>query len=201
MSIEKQPVAGEITQLLVRSRDGDDGARNLLWSAAYDELKKIAAAKLRGERQNHSLQPSALVNEAFLKLAGLTRIDWQNRSHFFGIAARVMRQILVDHARARLTDKRGGDPIYTELDPAIADKGMSTDVLAVNEALESLARKDARAAQVVECRYFAGLSIEETAAGLGIAPRTVKRDWQIGRAWMKQHLSRTARNEGEPAAE
>jgi len=160
-------------------------------TAVYGELRKLAAAKLRNERPNHSLQASGLVNEAYIKLAGLNRVDWQNRAHFFGFAARAMREILVDHARARRADKRGGALQPVSLDSAVVlEQGSVTDVLAVDEALSSLARKDPRAARVVELRFFAGLSIEETAEVLDVAPRTVKRDWQLGRAWLRRQLSR-----------
>lgn len=191
MSEANQGGPGDITQLLARFRQGDDEATNLLMTAVYGELRKLAAARLRNERPDHSLQASALVNEAYIKLAGLNRVDWQNRAHFFGFAARAMREILVDHARARLAEKRGGNVQVVPFDEAVVmDKGKITDVLAIDEALNSLSRKDPRAARVVECRYFAGLSIEETAEALGVAPRTVKRDWQIGRAWLRRQLSR-----------
>jgi RNA polymerase sigma factor (TIGR02999 family) len=179
-----------ITELLLRCRRGDKQAEEQLISAVYAELHKIAAAYLRRERPDHSLQASALVNEAYIKLAGLTQLDWQNRSHFFGVAARIMREVLVDHARARRAEKRGRGLQLVPLDEAmIVEKRKTTDILALNEALDDLAKKDPRAARVVECRYFAGLSVDETAAALGIAPRTVKHDWQFGRAWLLRQLS------------
>jgi len=185
--------AGAITALLTRYQHGDKEAEQQLISAVYPELRKIAAAKLRGERPNHSLQASDLVNEAYVKLAGLTRLDWQSRSHFFGVAARVMREVLTDHARARRAQKRGGsirvEPIN---ETRVLDRGQATDILALDEALDLLGRKDPRAVRVVECRFFAGLSIEETAEVVGVAPRTVKRDWQFGRAWLRQRLSLAA---------
>jgi RNA polymerase sigma factor (TIGR02999 family) len=189
----KQP--GEITLLLTRAQQGDKLAEERLAAAVYGELRKIAAAYLRRERPDHSLQPTALVNEAYLKLADLNRLRWQDRSHFFGVAARIMRQVLVDHARARLTEKRGRDyvvvPITKHLmiDPTAKTQ---TGILALHDALEALERKDPRAVRVIECRFFTGLSIEETAEALGIAERTVKRDWQIGRAWLRRELARSS---------
>ena len=179
-----------ITELLTRYQQGDEQAERQLISTVYPELRKIARAQLRNERPDHSLQASALVNEAYIKLVGLTRLDWQSRSHFFGVAARMMRQVLTDHAKARLTEKRGGRIRVQPIEEALLfDAEKTTDILAVDEALESLSRTDPRAAKVVECRFFAGLSIEETAEVVGVGPRTVKRDWQIGRAWLRRRLS------------
>ncbi len=190
MADDDRPIESSITELLLRYRHGDKEAEQQLISAVYTELRRTAAAYLRRERPDHSLQPSALVNEAYIKLAGLSRLDWQNRSHFLGVAARIMREILVDHARARRAEKRGrGVQVVPLEDATIVEKGRATDVLALNEALDHLAQKDRRAAQVVEYRYFAGLSIEETAAALGVAPRTVRQDWQFGRAWLQRRLS------------
>ncbi len=185
-----EPNPGDITQLLLRFQLGDKDAESRLVDAVHGELRKLAAAKLRGERPDHSLQASALVNEAYIKLSSLDRVGWKNRSHFFGFAAHLMREILVDHARARRAEKRGGGLRPLELEEAHAiQQEHSTDILALDEALESLTRKDARAAKVFECRYFAGMSVEETAEALGIAPRTVKRDWQLGRAWLRRRLN------------
>lgn len=181
--------SGEITVLLRRAQGGDRDAEERLIGKVYGELRKLAAAYLRRERSGHSLQPTALVNEAYLRLAKLNRLNWQDRSHFFGVAAHVMRQILVDHARARLADKRGGGVGVVPLDEAlIFDKGQPTEIIALNEALERLQQRDPRVAKVVECRFFAGLSVEETSQALGIAPRTVKRDWHLGRAWLQKEL-------------
>jgi RNA polymerase sigma factor (TIGR02999 family) len=188
---------GEITLLLARTQQGDREAEAKLIATVYGELRKLAVAYLRRERPDHILQPTALVNEAYLKLADLNRLRWQDRSHFFGVAARLMRQILVDHARARRAEKRGGDVLVVPISKALVIDhrvGKASDVLAINEALEALARKDPRAVKVIECRFFAGLSIEETAEALGVAIRTVKRDWQIGRAWLRRELSRSARS-------
>lgn len=184
--------SGEITALLRRAQEGDQDAKERLIEKVYGELRKLAGAYLRRERPGHSLQPTALVNEAYLKLAKLDRLSWQDRSHFFGVAAHVMRQVLVDHARARRAEKRGGGVGVVPLDESrILDKGRPLEIIALNEALERLHVKDPRAAKVIECRFFGGLSVEETAEVLGIAARTVKRDWNLGRAWLRKDLSRT----------
>jgi RNA polymerase sigma factor (TIGR02999 family) len=176
--------------LLRRLQEGDKGAEEHLIEKVYGELRKLAAAYLRRERLGHSLQPTALVNEAYLKLTKLDRLDWQDRSHFFGVAAHLMRQILVDHARTRRAGKRGGGVGVVPLDEArILDKGRPTEIIALDEALDRLHQKDPRAAKVVECRFFGGLSVEETAKVLGVAARTVKRDWSLGRAWLQRELS------------
>ena len=183
--------AGDITVLLSRLQKGDKGAEGELVTKVYPELRKLAVAYMRRERQGHTLQPTALVNEAYLKLAGLKRLRWQDRAHFFGVAARLMRQVLVDYARGRNAEKRGGGVVSIPVSrvPIIArDEASPTDILAIHQALEALAARDPRTARVVECRFFTGLSVEETAAALGIAERTVKRDWQFGRAWLRQHL-------------
>ena len=184
--------AGDITVLLRRAQEGDQEAKERLIEKVYGELRKLAAAYLRRERSGHSLQPTALVNEAYLKLAKLDRLSWQDRHHFFGVASQVMRQVLVDHARARRAGKRGGGLGVIPLEESlILDKGRPTEIIALNEVLDRLQEKDPRAAKVVECRFFGGLSVEETAHALGIAPRTVKRDWNLGRAWLRKELSRT----------
>ena len=182
---------GAITVLLQRYREGDKEAEEQLLAEVYAELRKTAAAYLRRERPNHSLQASALVNEAYIKLAGLNRLDWQSRSHFFGVAAKLMREILVDRARARGAEKRGGNarPI-TLVDHLAFEKPNATDVLALDQALDALARKDPRMARLVQLRYFAGLSIDEAAEVLRVAPRTVKRDWQFARAWLQRRLGK-----------
>ena len=191
--------SGEITLLLRRLQEGDKGAEEHLIEKVYGELRKLAASYLRRERPGHSLQPTALVNEAYLKLTRLDRLSWQDRSHFFGVAAHLMRQILVDHARARRAEKRGGDVRVVPLDEAlILDKGRPMEIIALDEALDRLQEKDPRGAKVVECRFFGGLSVEETAEVLGIAPRTVKRDWYLCRAWLQRELSRNSPHESSP---
>lgn len=190
--------APPLTDLLSAARGGELGATDALASAVYAELRTLAAAHLRRERPDHSLQPTALVHEAYLRLFGGSRIDWRNRAHFFGMAARVMRQVLVDHARRAQRAKRdGGTSIALDvLDDAIAMAGVGLadgsgaplDVLRVHEAIESLAALDARQARIVELRFFVGLTVDETAAVLGVAPVTVSREWAIARAWLAAEL-------------
>ena len=156
----------------------------------YGELRQLAARQLRDERPDHTLSPTSLVHEAFLKLTGNTPVSWESRSHFFGVAAQAMRRILVDHARRRTAQKRGRQHQIT-LDTAAQDAlpTSSDDILGVDEALERLALLDARQARVVELRYFVGLSIEETAEVIGTSIATVKRDWMVARAWLQRELS------------
>ena len=181
---------GEITILLRKIRGGDNEAREQLISAVYSELRKLAAAYFRRERQGHTLQPTALVNEVYLKLVGIQRIEWQNRAHFFGVVARLMRQILVDHARRRNAAKHGGHIKFVPPDTAaILAKGQSIDVLALEQALDRLEEEFPRAAQVVDLRSFGGLTVEETAIVLDISDRTVKKDWRLGRAFLRSALS------------
>lgn len=183
----------EVTALLLRIADGDAAGMERLLPLVYDELHRLAAGQLRRERPDHTLSPTALVHEAYLRLTGGAPVDWRGRGHFFGVAAQAMRRILVDHARRRSRQKRSGQLAVTlepELDH-VADAS-SEEVLAVDEALERLAELDARQARVVELRYFVGLSIEETAAALDISPATVKRDWTIARAWLHRELGPAA---------
>lgn len=181
--------ANDISQLLVRLRNGDDSAEAELIPRIYPELRRLAAGCLQRERREHTLQPTALVNEVFLRLAGAREIEWQSRSHFFAVASRVMRRILVDYARERNAAKRGGGLRPVELEDAlIVSDEQSALVLSVHEALDRLSKLDKRQAQVVEMRFFGGLSEEEIAAVLGISARTVKRDWTIARAWLHAEL-------------
>ena len=179
---------GDITLLLVAWRDGDETARSRLAEAVYDELRRMAQRHLRRERAGHSLTPTALVHEAYLKLIDQRRVQWQNRMQFFAIAARVMRRVLVDHARARATLKRtaGLSIALDEVD--VSATAMDVDVLALDVALQQLAMVDERQSQRVELRFFAGLSVDETATVLGVAPITVKRDWALARAWLFRAL-------------
>lgn len=159
-------------------------------SLVYDELRQVARHQLRGERSDHTLQPTALVHEAYLKLSRLDRIEWSSRAQFFAIAAQAMRRILVDHALGRRTAKRGGGRPPLSLDEAVAVSAEDGEqILALHEALSDLERVEPRLGRVVECRYFAGLSVEETAAALGISTATVKRDWSVARAWLHRELS------------
>jgi RNA polymerase sigma factor (TIGR02999 family) len=190
---------GEVTALLRAWRGGDAVAREELLRRVYDELKRVAAAQLRGERSGHTLQPTALVHEAFMRLLGQTRVDWRDRTHFFGIAAAMMRRVLVDHARARLADKRahqrvtltGGAEVFT--DPAFADESLPPErLLDLDRALDRLAASFPRPARVVELHFFSGLEFAEVATALDLAPRTVMRDWSFARAWLRRELAGAA---------
>ncbi len=155
----------------------------------YDELYRVAANYLRKERSDHTLQPTALVNEAYLKLVDISSVEWQDRAHFFAVSSNVMRRILVDHARAQKTDKRGGDAQKVEFDEAISfSKEKEVDLLALNDALEKLAEIDERQSRIVELRFFGGLSVEETAEVLDVSARTVKREWAMAKAWLYQQM-------------
>lgn len=186
---------GEVTILLRKMQGGDDEAREQLITVVYTELRRLAAAYFRRERQNHTLQPTALVNEAYLKLIGLNRIDWQNRAHFFGVTARLMRQILVDHARRHAAVKHGGEFTFVPPDTgAILEKGQPIDILDLERALTQLEKEHPRAAQVVDLRSFGGLTVEETAAVIDIGARTVKNDWALGKAFLRSRLSGESRD-------
>jgi RNA polymerase sigma factor (TIGR02999 family) len=183
----------DITQLLVQWGEGDAQALESLLPLVYAELRRIAARQLRGERREHTLAPTALVHELYLRLVGQRQASWQNRAQFFAVAARLMRRILVDHARSRLAGKRGGAGTFVPLDEAGARGAEQNvaDVLAVDEALDRLARLDAVQARVLELRFFAGLTVEETAHVLSCSPRTVKREWRLARAWLYRELKAT----------
>ncbi len=185
-----QPDSGpSVTELLNSARAGNPGAGDRLASAIYDELRRLAASYMKRERAEHTLQPTALVNEAFLRLMGPRRTDWVDRAHFFGVAAQMMRRILVDHARRSGAAKRGAGNAIT-LDDALPDPAAATlDVLRVNDALGALAAIDPRQARIVELRFFVGLSIEETAELIGISPATVSREWALAKAWLQSELS------------
>lgn len=185
-----EPPDEDITALLVAWENGDDEALRRLAVAVYDDLRRLAAAQMRNERADHTLQPTALVNEAFLRLQGQRRRAWKERRQFFAVSARIMRHVLVDHARARRAGKRGSGA--TRLDvTALADvaaPGAGVDVLGLDEALERLARLKPRLAKVVELRFFGGLGVDEAAELLGCSARTVKRDWEMARAWLIREL-------------
>jgi RNA polymerase sigma factor (TIGR02999 family) len=183
--------------LLERATSGDDKAVAKLMPLVYDELRRLAASYLRRERPGQTLQATALVHEAYVRLIGEKAQNWQNRTHFLAIAALSMRQILVQRARSRKAAKRGGDPERIELNEqllAAPDVGGTDeiDLVALDAALTRLATLDERQAKVVELRYFGGLGVEETAEALGISPATVKRDWTLARAWLKRELAGTA---------
>ena len=169
---------------------GEQGALNELVPVIYKELRRLAASHLRRERQGHTLQPTALVNEVFLRLVGEQEIKWQSRAHFFGIAARLMRRILIDHARARQAAKRGGPHYSLSLSEAdrVADQS-AVNLLSLHLALERLAELDPQQSQVVELRFFGGLTIEESAEVLSVSHATVERDWRAARAWLRCELN------------
>ena len=179
-----------ITRMLKDWSGGNREALDELLPYVYDELHRQAARYLRRERSDHTLQPTALIHEAYLKLIDQNQVEWQNRAHFFGVAAQAMRRILVDYARTRKREKRGGDDIKLQLDEAIATpaKEKSIDLVALDEALDRLAKFDERQARVVELRYFSGMTEEETAEVLGISPATVRRDWNMAKAWLHYQL-------------
>lgn len=180
----------DVTGLLLAWAAGDPNAVDALLPIVYAELRRQAERAMRREAAGHTLQPTALVHEAYLRLVDQARVPWQNRAQFFGIAARCMRRVLVDHARARGAAKRGGPGIRAALDDAnAAVEEPAPMIVAVHEALERLAALDAEQARLVELRYFGGLTIEETAAVLGISPATVKREWAVARAWLRRELS------------
>ena len=179
----------DVTELLVAAEAGTPGALDRVLPIVYDELKVLAASYLRSESAGHTLQTTGLVHEAYVRLVGQRQTTWQNRSHFFGIAAQAMRQILVDHARRRRALKRGGGKAVTLDDDAAASDADLDEILSIDEALQRLAALDPRQVRIVELRYFAGLSIEDTAESLGISPATVKRDWLSAKAWLQRELA------------
>ena len=180
----------DVTNLLVEWRRGDEGALARLIPIVYGELRRVASARLRKEASDHTLQTTALVHEAYLRLVGLDRMTLHNRTHFFAMAARLMREILVDHARRKHALKRGGGVTVLGLeDVAAGGETAIVDVLALDEALTDLASFDQRLGRVVELRFFAGLSIAETAEALDVSDATVERDWTIAKAWLLQRLS------------
>ena len=190
--MEHQP-PGEVSKLLQVWRGGDRDALDSLLPLVYKELRRAAHFQLRNERPNHTLQSAALVNEAYLRLVGLSSPGWESRTHFFAIAAQLMRQILVDYARRRRAAKRGASVAKVSLeDAAIAPKKRGLDVVALDDALKSLAKIDPRQSRVVELRFFAGLSLEEISAAMEIAPATVQRDWTAARAWLHREISRNS---------
>lgn len=193
----------DATELLRAWNDGDEAALNDLVPLVEHELHRVARAYMRRERQGHTLQATALVNEVFLRLAnGANPPDWRNRAHFVGIAARLMRRVLVDHARARGYQKRGGGAQRVSLDAAMpATSEPAIDVLAVDRALESLARVDSRKSRVVELRFFGGLSVDETADALGISAETVKRDWRFAKLWLSRELEDQTQRPGPDSLE
>ena len=194
-------LAPGITQLLFDWRAGKDSALEKLIGIVYDDLRRLAKRFLRGERQGHTLQTAALVNETYMRLIGQQKIDWQDRAHFFAIAARTMRHLLIDHARTRGYAKRNGEMQVTLQEWSAVTPEESFDSLALNESLERLAALDPRKATIVELRYFAGLSVEETAAALNISDITVKREWLKAKAWLFRELRQQGMNDAGTMAE
>ena len=179
---------GSVTGLLLAWRGGDEAALEQLVPLVHQELHRIARGCMRGERAGHSLQATALVNEAYLRLIGAQQVDWQNRVHFLAVSARLMRRILVDFARAKNYQKRGGGAQAVTLDEALVVAEPGRDLVAIDEALDTLAKMDERKAKVVEMRFFGGLTVEETAVALGVSPDTVMRDWRLAKAWLMREL-------------
>ena len=183
------PGSPEITELLLAWGGGDQSALDRLVPLVHQQLRRLARRQMAGEHPGHTLQTTALVNEAYLRLVDLTHVRGEDRAHFLRTSARLMRHILVDHARVRLAQKRGGADRRVPLDEAVAICAERTvDLIALNSALEILAQVDIRKSQVVEMRFFGGLSIDETAEALDVSPETVKRDWRVAKVWLLRHL-------------
>jgi RNA polymerase sigma factor (TIGR02999 family) len=184
------PEQENVTRMLIELSNGNAAVLEALLPVVYDELKKLAAGYLRRERNEHTLQPTALVHEAYLKLVDQTRVSWQNRAHFFGVAAQIMRRILIDHARQHQADKRGGEFQKLQLDENV-DKAVeiSSELLRLDEALNDLAKSDAPLAKLVVLRYFGGLTFEEAAEVLGVSVMTAKRHWKLARAWLFDRMT------------
>ncbi|HEY6244527.1 MAG TPA: sigma-70 family RNA polymerase sigma factor [Pyrinomonadaceae bacterium] len=186
------PPPNDVTQLLVAWGNGDQAARDELMPLVYAELHRLAHRHIKKERPGHTLQTSALVNEAFVRLVDQRDVHWQSRAHFFGIAAQMMRRILVDYARKRRFAKRGGDQLQVSLnEELVAANQRSADVVLLDDALTQLAEIDERKSKVVELKFFGGLSIEETAEALDVSPGTVMRDWTLAKAWLRRAMSRS----------
>jgi len=185
------PSSPNVTELLRNWSDGDKQAQEKLFQVVYNELHRQAARYLRNENPGLSLQTTDLIHEAYLRLTSQQHVEWQNRLHFFAIAAKVMRRILIDHVRSRQAAKRGGSDIRLPLEDAmIVSPARDLDLLALDEALTRLAAIDSQQSQIVELRFFSGLSVEETAKVLDVSERTVKRDWNVAKAWLRRELSR-----------
>ena len=186
----------DVTRLLSELRNGNEDAVAKLVPLLYRELRRMAGAYLSNERRNHTLQPTALVHEAYLRLVDQKDVQWQNRQHFFGVAAQVMRRVLVDHARGHEAVKRGGSVPKVSLEEAIViSKERSAELLALDEALTRLATLDQQQARIIELRFFGGLTVEETAEVLGISPATVKRDWNMAKAWLNREVRKERSSE------
>ena len=185
------PSTAQVTNLLVAWGQGDEAAFEQLIPVVHGELRRIARRHMGGERGGHTLQPTALVNEAYVKLIDAQHVQWQDRAHFFAMSSRLMRRVLVDRARARGYQKRGGGAHQVTLDDAhLGVKEKAADIIALDDALTTLAAIDERKSQVVEMRYFGGLSVEETAEALGVSVRTIKRDWTMAKLWLLRELKK-----------
>ena len=184
--------SSDVTRLLRAWSQGDAAAMDELAPKVYDELRRMARKYMRRERADSTLQATALVNEVYLRMVDVEQVNFNDRAHFFAVSAQMMRRILVDRARARGSAKRGGNAPRVDLDatPEIAATGRDRDIVAVDEALDELAKLDPRKAKVIELRYFAGLSVEETGAVLKVSPQTVLRDWKLAKAWLMRELTR-----------
>jgi RNA polymerase sigma factor (TIGR02999 family) len=188
--VEEKESRSDVTILLAEVAKGNQEAASELVPLVYQEMRRLAGRYMRRERENHTLQATALVHETYLKLVE-QRSDWQSRAHFFGVAAQVMRHILVDHARGHTREKRGGTAEAIPLDEALVfSEQKSEELLAVDDALDRLAKLNPRQSKIVEMRFFGGLTVEETAEAMGISPITVKRDWSLARAWLYGDLER-----------
>jgi len=180
----------DVTGLLKAWREGDEAALDALMPLVHEELRRIAHGCLHGERARHSVQATELVNEAFLRMVDVRHVDWRNRAHFLAMSARLMRRVLVDLARARRADKRGGDAVRVTLDEAaLPGVAPDADVIRLDDALQALAALDERKSRVVELRFFGGLTADETAAALQVSTKTVLRDWEFARAWLQRELT------------
>ena len=190
-------MAQRVTELLLAWGEGDHAALEQLIPLVHAELRRIARRYMAGERRGHTLQPTALVNEVYLRLVDLERVRWQNRAHFLAVAARLMRRVLIDFARSRGYQKRGGDVERIAFDEALlVDVGRGHDLLALDEALDELARVDPRKSQIVVMRFFGGLSVEEVATVLNVSAATVTRDWKLAKSWLLRQLDRTTAEPG-----
>ena len=191
----------EVTQLLADWGKGDRSALDKLFPLVQSELRRIAQRQMSHERPGHTLQATALVNEAYLKLAGQQGFDWQNRAHFFAVSAQVMRHILIDHARAHARDKRGGGAVKVSLNDAlVVAEDQAAHFIALDDALRVLERLDPQKGKIVELRYFGGLSIDEAAEVMNVSPRTVRREWQRARAWLYRMMTEGIEDETRPLA-
>jgi RNA polymerase sigma-70 factor (ECF subfamily) len=190
----------DVTMLLSALTRGDEAAASKLMPVVYNELRRLAGSYMRQERVDHTLQPTALVHEAYIKLIDQRSVNWQSRAHFFGVSAQLMRRILIDHARGHMREKRGGELKKVSLDDVFVFAERKADeLLAVDDSLNALAKIDPRQARVVELRFFGGLSVEEAADVLGVSPKTVKREWSVAKAWLTADLKQRHGVDAAPA--